>query len=214
MMSLNPYKNMEKNPVVNGEPTTPQPSEGTNQSPVIEEGLTPVPPGSKTDPALLLKSLQEEKEKRRLQDEENKRLLEEIEVLKTSTPPIPEAFSDEGKLLESKILGLTKDLSEVRGELAKKDVLISHPVLKDKWEEFEEFRSNPENKGMNMRTAAKAFLVENGLFEPERKGLEKTTGGSRAPTASGMTAEQIKNLRTTNFKKYQEMLKNGQIKVE
>jgi hypothetical protein len=86
-------------------------------------------------------------------------------------------------------------------------------VLKDKWEELEELRSQSENKGMNLRTAAKAFLVENGLLEAPRKGLEKTTGGPRVPVSSGMTAEDVRILRETNFKKYQEMLEKGQIKI-
>ena len=91
-------------------------------------------------------------------------------------------------------------------------MIESHPQLKELWSDFEEFRSDPDNKGMNMKTSAKAFLVEKGILEPQRKGLEKPTGGPRAPVSTGMTTEDIKNLRETNFKKYEEMLAKGQIK--
>ena len=162
--------------------------------------------GDKTPPNALLKSLQEEREKRRM-------LEEEIQSLKSSALPVPEVYSDEAKVLADKIGSLESVISEMRTENQKKDLLISQPILKEKWDEFEEFRADPENKGMNMRTAAKAFLVENGLLEVPRKGLEKPTGGSRVPMASGMTAEDVDTLRQTNYRKYIDMLKKGQIKI-
>ena len=122
-------------------------------------------------------------------------------------------FSDEGKALHGEIVSLKSELSELKTESTKKDVLILHPVLKDKWEEFEEFRSDPDNKGMNLRTAAKAFLVEQGLLDVPRKGLEKPTGGPRTPITSEMTAEEIDDLRKNDYKKYYSMLKKGQIRV-
>ena len=195
----------ENNQVVKDPPTTEQPPEGQAVTP--EEVTPPAPAGSKTDQTLLLKSLKEEREKRQL-------LEEELTRLKDSSALSEEVFSDEGKVLEKKISALGSELSELRQESAKKDVLIAHPELKEKWEEFEEFRSQSDNKGMNLRTAAKAYLVENGLLEPVRKGLEKPTGGPRVPMTSGMTAEDVKTLRETNFKKYQEMLLKGQIKIE
>ena len=104
------------------------------------------------------------------------------------------------------------EFDEVKQKLNKAEVVESHPQLKELWPDFETFRADPENKGMNMKTAAKAFLVEKGILEPQRKGLEKPTGGPRAPIQTGMTSEDVKNLRETNFKKYEEMLKKGQIK--
>src|SRR3990167_450168 len=104
------------------------------------------------------------------------------------------------------------EFDEVKQKLNRQEVIELHPQLKELWSDFEMFRSDPENKGMNMRTAAKSFLVEKGLLEPQRKGLEKPTGGPRIPISTGMTTEEIKNLRETNFKKYEEMLMKGQIK--
>lgn len=204
---------MENEIVVKEPLTTEQPSEGT-YSPVSPEEHTPAnPAGSKTDSELLLISLKEEREKRRLESERANLLEQELEQLKSSTLP-DEAFSDEGKLLESKISSLGKDLSDVRSELAKSKLISTNPIFKEKWSEFEEFHAHPDNKGMNLNTAAKAFLVENGLLEPTRKGLEQPTGGTRTPLTTGMTAEDIKTLRETNYKKYQEMVIKGLIKIE
>ena len=162
-------------------------------------------PGSQTDPALLLKSLQEEREKRRV-------LEERIELLENS-PDSPDVFSDEGKALQKEIASLKTELSGVNGELSKKEVLIAYPVLKEKWEEFETFRADPDNSGMNLRTAAKAFMVENGLLDAPRKGLEKPSGGSRIPPSTGLSVEEITDLRENNWPKYQQMIRQGSIKV-
>ena len=205
---------MENQNVVNSDLTNQQPQEGATPQENKEEGLPPVPADSKTDSELLLKSLYEEREKRRIETEKIKLLEEEIETLKSSAVPEEnEAFSDEGKVLEGKINSLKSELSEIKSEFAKKELIITHPILKEKWEEFEEFRTNPENKGMNMKTAAKAFLIENEVLEKPRLGLEKPTGGSKTPSVSGMTADEIKTLRTTNFKRYQQLLREGKLEL-
>lgn len=193
-------------PVVK-DPLTPElPSDG-NPADILPGDNVPAAPGSKTPPELLLKSLQEERDARKILEAK----IEELEG-KINTPIAPEDMLPEDQAMQE-IKTLRTDLSEVKGELAKKDVLISHPILKDKWKDFEEFRALPDNKGMNMRTAAKAFLVENGLLEPTRPGLEKTTGGPRVPTATGMSADEVRALRENDPKKYYQMLKAGQIKI-
>lgn len=205
MAEINVVKETPLTPETISEDLKTQPS--VVVTPEVVSTPTAVQVGDKTPPNLLLKSLQEERDKR-------KELEEELENLKSSIPSDSEVYSDEGKALQSKISTLTTELSEVKGELAKKDLLLSQPILKDKWDEFEKFRSDPENKGMNLRTAAKAFLTEMGLLEPQRKGLEKTTGGPRVPMASGMSVDDVANLRKNNFKKYQELLKKGLLKIE
>lgn len=129
--------------------------------------------------------------------------LEEARLLEVNVP------SDE----DDTVGKLKSEISEIKGKLTRSEVIESYPQLKEVWSDFEQFRSDPENKGMNMRTAAKAFLVDKGLLEPSRKGLEKPTGGPRAPLSSGMSSEDAKRLRETNYKKYLEMVKKGQIKV-
>ena len=171
--------------------------------PVVEE-TKPVLSGDKTPPNLLLESLQEERAKR-------KGLEDRIALLESSTSS--DAFSDEGRALQRKIEEQDEKIKTILQDNAKKDVLLSYPVIKEKWGEFETFRDDPENKGMNLRTAARAFLLDNGLLEPNRKGLEKTTGGARVPISQGMSVDEIKTLRETNFREYQDKLSKGLIKV-
>lgn len=201
---------MENTDVVKEDSTNPTGTEPENKEEIVPEETAPAP-GSKTDPNLLLASLKDEREKRRV-IEEKLRIAEE--KLTSSTPADDEVFSDEGKLLLKEIQTLKSELSEIKGNSSKKDVLIDYPILQDKWEEFEEFSLHPDNKGMNIKTAAKAFLVENGLFSAPRKGLEKPTGGDKSPKPLGMTAEDVKTLRETNFRKYTDLLAKGQIPTE
>ena len=182
--------------------------EDVNQAPVstepiVEETKPQVLAGDKTPPNLLLESLQEERERRR-------ELEARITLLETSSSDV---FSDEGQALQKQIKEQDAKIESLLQESAKKDVLITYPVMKEKWEEFETFRSDPDNKGMNLRTAVKAYLLEEGILEPQRKGLEKTTGGPRVPVTQEMSAEDIKKLRETDFRKYQDMLSKGQIPI-
>ncbi len=104
-------------------------------------------------------------------------------------------------------------LAEVNQKFARTEVLETFPQLKALWTDFETFRNDPENKGMNIKTAAKAFLTEKGILAPKRDGLERPSGGQREPIPQGMTAEDIKHLRETNYKKYADMVRKGLIKV-
>lgn len=161
-----------------------------------EEVVEPPKAGDKTDPNLLLKSLQSEREARR-------KLEEEIELLKSSTSP--EDLSDEGKALALRIARLEADK-------VKEDVVKAYPILKDKLAEVEEFQSRPENSGMSLQAAAKVYLAENGLLAGRRVGAEKTTGGQRTPASSSMSVEDLENLRKNSPRKYADMLAKGQIK--
>ena len=198
----------ENSNVVNEELTTPQVSETKTQE--VEEVATPAP-GSKTPPELLLKSLQEERDKIKKLEEDKKQMEEELNSLKNTTND--EVFSDEGKVLERKILDLNNKLAQIEEEKSFEKLYEQYPILKEKSEEFKEFRKTEHPKA-KMESVAKLYLVENGFYEPPRKGLEKPTGGPRTPMTSGMTSDEIKTLRETNYKKYSEMLMKGQIKME
>lgn len=141
----------------------------------------------------------------------------ERDIVNVPNPdPVPsseEAFSDEGKLLEGKIKELNSKIDELKTESTKKDLQSAYPEFKEKWSELETFRELPENKGMNLRTAARAYLIENGLLDVPRKGLEKTTGGPRVPISSEMTNDDVKALRETDYKKYKQLLTEGKIKI-
>lgn len=176
-------------------------------TPVVEPTVVVAPPevpekkpGDKTDPALLLKSLQEEREKRRIAEEALAKAQQ------------PEVLSEEGQILKKEITTLEQKLAE-RDRIDAMNALHSaHPVLKDKAAEFQEFLT--ANEGMKLETAAKAFMVENDLIEAPatRKGLEKPSGGNRAPQTVGLTPAEVDDLRNNNYRKYVAMLKNGEIK--
>lgn len=187
-----------------GTPKTPEEVEGERQV-IIDRGDTPIVPGSKTDSALLLKSLQDERAQRKV--------LEDKIILLEESLANPDITTDEGRALQKQIEESKSLIANLTSDLAKKDILIAHPVLTDQWTDFEKFRSDPENAGMPLKVAAKAFLAEKGLLDPVRKGLEKPTGGPRTPISTEMSADEIKTLRETNFKKYQELLEKGLIKV-
>lgn len=106
---------------------------------------------------------------------------------------------------------LKGEIKSIKDKLAKQEVLEVHPELKDKWTELEQFRQLEDNKGMNLKTAAKAFMVENGLLESRRDGLESKTGGDRQPIKTGMTVEEAEELRKNNHRAYQDALIKGLI---
>lgn len=131
----------------------------------------------------------------------------EIESLKTQ---VPSDFRDE------RVGELQAEIAQIRAKQAKSDLVEKYPVLKGEWDAFEAFRNEPDNKGMNINTAAKAFLTEKGLLgSPQpRAGLERPTGGQPAPVQTGkMSAEEAKKLRESDPKKYRDMLKKGLINV-
>lgn len=164
---------------------------------IAEEESSESSAGDKTPPNLLLKSLQEEREKRR----ELEKLLE----LKTKVVENDETFSDEGRLLNQKIDSLNE-------KIALQELSVNFPQIKDKSSEFNEFRL--EYPGVPLEKLAKLFIAENGLIEsPEtRKGLEKASGGMKTTPSKGLSNDEITDLRINNSKKYYELLKAGKIK--
>ncbi len=205
----------EQDEVIKEDLTNPAPTEGeevveeTTEEVVLEEA-TPAP-GSKTDPALLLAALKEEREKRREAESKAKELEEKIS---SSAPETEVDRSPEGLDLLKRIESQAAEIAAMKGNSIKNDVLLSYPQLKDKWTEFEEFYQEPDNKGMNMRTAAKAFLVENGLFTARRKGLEKPTGGDKTPKPAGLTTEEVENIRKNDFRRYKKLIAEGKLDVK
>lgn len=115
---------------------------------------------------------------------------------------------------EDELPNLKSKLSAIEQKLAKSEVIDSFPALKEHWSDFEEFRGSNENVGMPLPTAAKAFLIEKGLLGATRKGLEKSTGGPRKPLSSGMTNDEVKDIRVNDPKKYRDMIKKGVIKFQ
>lgn len=181
-----------------------------SQEPVVEETTpveeetqpqTQVKAGDKTEPNLLLKSLQEERAKRK----------ELEQLLAKQNSPDVEVFSDEGKALKSQIDSLKAQITSLNEERLLSSVQSKYPALNDKMSEFQEFRESYPNA--NIDSVAKLFLVENDLLQPKTppKGLEKGSTGPRTIPKTGITSDEVKDLRTKDYKKYMEMLMSGKL---
>ena len=199
---------MEEIPVVK-EPLTPALPSNGNQPIIPQEGGVQPAPGAKTDSELLLKSLQDEREKRRQAEERQKTMEEELLTLKSSLPS-DEVFSDEGKAILKRLEAQEQRFAQLEEEKNLEKLYNQYPVLRESADKFLEYRQQ-EHSRAKLESVAKLFLSENGLLEPTRKGLEKPTGGIREPVPQGMTQEDIKKLRETDYRKYTDMIKKGLI---
>jgi len=93
--------------------------------------------------------------------------------------------------------------------------------LKGREEEFRAFCYKDENlKNTNLEVLVKSFLFDvvrdkkkdEGL--KGRDGLEKTSGGQKqVPPKEGMTYEEVDALRKSNPRKYNEMIRDGKLKM-
>jgi hypothetical protein len=168
----------------------------------------PPPPGSQTPADNLLAALQEERE---LRKEESRLRREAEDKLRQlgADPSQPSYVSDEGRQLKGEVDTLTARISQMEEDKTLDALFIQYPLLKENVEKFRAFRSS-EHPQMKIESVAKLFLVENGLLESRRVGLENPTGGDRAPVAkNGMSPEEVANLRQNNWPKYQELLSKG-----
>ena len=141
-----------------------------------------------------------------------KALEEKLEKLSVPSEATGEVYSDEGKLLKSEISGLRDELKSIKRNEDRREAEIEFPFLKDKKQEFDTFLEDEENKRLSIRKAAKLFAAEQGLAqEPQRKGLEKPSGGIHQPPEAGLTNEEVAYLMKNNWKQYEKLLKEGKI---
>lgn len=188
------------------EPVQPQ-----NPTGVVEPKPTALPEGHI---AVNADEFNDLKHKAEVSSQNFERLRQEQEKVNALETEIAELRAGNGSFQDERVDTLKAEIAEIKERQAKADVLEQHPKLKEVWSEFETFRADPENKGMSLKTAAKAFMAEKEISSaPPRKGLESPTGGDRTPIQSGMTAEEVKRLRETDYKKYSEMVRKGQIKM-
>ena len=140
----------------------------------------------------------------------------ERDITSVATQPVPsedDVFSDEGKALNSSIAALSEKLSSIEKKEARRDAEVQFPFLKDKKDEFDAFLEDDENKRISIKKAAQLFAAEHGLLAPEpRKGLEKPTGGGGAPPTTGISDEEAENIRKTDSRKYEKLIREGKIK--
>jgi len=175
--------------------------EGTGSQ--VPEEVIEVEPGTKTDPALLLKALQDEREEKR-RERELRIAAEEALIAKQALDV--DLDTPEGDQALTRVKAL-------EDQIALRDISEKLPVLKDNLKEFNDFRK--EYPGVSLESAAKLFINEKGLGEKtvERPGLEKTSGGGRVTPQVGMSEEDVSNLRNTNFRKYSQLVREGKIKI-
>lgn len=182
-----------------GTPKTPEEIDFEREQ-IKAQGDTPIVPGSQTDSALLLDSLKKEREKRRIAEET---------LALQGAPTVPSGSQPQSQDVQK----LAEEIQTLKKENALKDLFSQFPLLKERANDFETYLNASENTGMSMQTAAKVFLVENGLSGVRRPGLEKPTGGDRQPPSTGMTIDEIRILRETDYRKYTELLMKGLIKI-
>ena len=203
---------MEQNS--NDVPQNPSPaaSEGVNTqtqlpgAPVVTPDPATPPVGSQTPQENLYAALAEERRLRKAAEDK-------LNNMNTTTPFEPEFVSDEGKLLKGELDTMAAKIRQLEDEKSLEKLCAQYPVLKENLDKFNEFRQ-AEHPRAKIESAAKIYLAENGLLESRRVGLENPTGGTRAPVNTGMTADDVANLRKNNWKKYQDMLSKGLIKIE
>lgn len=202
-MALNSPIIMEETPTSVTPESLPAPiSEDVKSQPI--QVATPEK-GSKTPESNLYAALEEE---RKLRKEAEQKAKEAEEQLSANSQDV---FSDEGKTLQNKISGLEERLNTLQEGKELDSLKAKFPALKDKWDEFDKFRADyPRHKLDNV---AKIFLVENGMAEevPTRMGLERPVAGPKTPQATGMTSEDVADLRKNNYKKYLELLTSGKL---
>lgn len=149
-------------------------------------------------------------------DEERRKRKELEEKLKESKPVTfgDDDYSDEGKALRGEISSLKDELSSFKRLKDEESILEKYPQLKDKASEFKDFLEDPELKGLSLEKSAKLFLVENSMLDsdaPKRKGLERPTSGSKEAPKKGFSEEDVKRLRETQPRKYEQMLRDGRL---
>lgn len=89
--------------------------------------------------------------------------------------------------------------------------------IKGKESEFKRFAKKKDNIGLPMTILAKSFLfdVQDDIPKPHTPtltpGLEKGTGGPRTPTKTKISLEDSRTIRQTDYKRYMELVKSGQI---
>lgn len=95
------------------------------------------------------------------------------------------------------------------------EILETFPSLSEKKAEFKKFAMKPTHRGIPLEVLAKSFLFDAAETPIPPGGgsmLESGGGGSLPPTKPAqLTAEQIATLRTTDYKRYRELVKSGTI---
>lgn len=198
---------MDKNP--NEEQTS---EKVEKETPEIEESTEEVEENPEEEPE---RDAKEDSKNRQLYERtkkaeaEKKELHKELEILKAKQ------VDSDGDVPDTRIADLEAELLALKLKGEKDAVYSEYPVLNDKLEEFEEYLE--ANPGMKIQTAGKAFVYENDLLAKptKRKGLEKGGRGIKNYSKGGkMSAEQVKTLRNSDYRRYMKLVQEGKIEIE
>jgi len=104
---------------------------------------------------------------------------------------------------------------KVDGFIDNPEVLIAHPELEGKTEEFKAFASKPTRRGVDFEDLLKAFLFDVKATKPVNKGsqMEGGSGGpnDKSAVSDKLTVEEGRALRQTDYNKWKEMARAGKI---
>jgi len=175
-------------------------------APVVTPANVTPPVGAQTPQENLYAALAEERQRR-------KEAEAKLNNIATEDPSEPDVISDEAKILKGHIDTLSAKISQMEEDKSIEKLCVEYPLLKENLDKFNDFRL-AEHPRAKIESVAKIYLAENGLLESRRVGLENPTGGGRAPVSKGMTSDDIANLRKNNWKKYQDLLSKGLLKMD
>lgn len=201
-------------------------SEGVKTQPEVREDLKTQVPEAKTEavqPKVTPKgdltpenrnyaALAEERQIRREAEIRVAELEAQLKNLNASPSKVDEEnLSDEGITLSRRIQSLEAELFASKEDQVKKELVAANPALKDNLVEFDAFRL--DYPGVAMDKVTKLFLAEKGLVgsEPQRKGLERPSGGAKSAPGPGLSEDDVKRLRETQPRKYIQMLRDGKL---
>lgn len=156
--------------------------------------------------ALRIKNLELQKQKEHWKDKYDR-------DINNQKPPVidDDSMSDEGRSLKANIASLEAKLASMETVQTIDKLAVQYPAIKDKQDEFEEFRS--EYPGLALEKVAKIFVMEKGYNEQinPKIGLEKATSGAKSQQKQGLSMDEVKRLRESQPRRYQQMLKDGRI---
>lgn len=177
-----------------------------------------------------LADLQKELEAAKNKPQDNKQNLTEAE-LRDLVPGYGELTSREKQLLKDTIDPIVKNQTAMAQQVAKIldkerftneiDALVEkdeYKVIAKHLAAFKKFAYQDENLNVPLDVLADSFIVRNKLNaveqpEPNRLGLEGGNNGGGGPIKKdGYTAEEIKQIRTSDPKRYIELIRTGKLK--
>lgn len=133
-------------------------------------------------------------------------------------------------ITEKKLENIGKVVKEAKNEtnwskkvddfVEKAEILEEYPALTNKKEDFKRFAMMPTHRGVPLEVLAKSFLFDNPdkpvTPTPTPQPIIETGGAGTPPEnqPQKMTPEQVATLKSTDYKKYLELVKKGIIAKE